>query len=74
MITNITFGKIEIKLEILDHKKVSIDIFCEDQYVEDESDEMNLVGTIHDYLFKEGFLEAKHKYCLRFGVHPTHNL
>jgi hypothetical protein len=74
MITNITIGKIEIKLEISDPKKVSIDIFCEDEYIEDERDEMNLIGTVHDYLLKEGFLEPKHKYCLRFDIHPTHYL
>lgn len=67
MKTNITLGKIDIALDTTNKKKVSIDVVYGGS-VDSDEDEMTLIGMVHDYLLKEGFLEAKHEYCLRFDV------
>lgn len=67
MKTKITLGKIDILLDVIDLKSVSIEIFS-DIFMEDERDELLLVGCVHDYLLKEGFIDSTHQYSLLFEV------
>lgn len=69
MKTDITIGNIKIELERFEND-VGVDIFYDMFLDEDSRDYMNLIGTVCEYLFNEGFLTEKD--IISFDVkHPA---
>lgn len=55
MKTHITLGEIKVELD-RNGREVGVDIFFDSFLEEDSKNYMNLIGTVCEYLFREGFL------------------